>query len=261
MPYVHVSDTALTVKDVFRDGACDINRLATPLPPPVSQNLASMCVHTRASQNDLLVWTASQDGVYTVSGCYAWLQARFDEESLLVPWAWIWRAFVPEKVRVFAWQALHNLLPVAAILARRGVPLNDRCRLCNLLPESHLHCLRKCSSVVQVWHNLALSLSPGFFEAGSVEEWLSSVPREHAAAVLVHAWCIWRRRCSLVFGDSLEPWPLVWQHAVGILRVLQIEHGNTVDHRWVAWRAPPAGWFALNVDGSSLSNPGRAGAG
>ncbi|KAL6494930.1 hypothetical protein OROGR_030849 [Orobanche gracilis] len=32
-------------------------------------------------------------------------------------------------------------------------------------------------------------------------------------------------------------------------------------HRWVTWKMPPLDWIALNVDGSSLGNPGNAGFG
>lgn len=37
VPYVHVSDTALRIKDVFRDGECDLRCLSTPLTPDVRQ--------------------------------------------------------------------------------------------------------------------------------------------------------------------------------------------------------------------------------
>lgn len=54
---------------------------------------------------------------------------------------------------------------------------------------------------------------------------------------------------------------MVLQHASSILQVLRGYPGQATDFRWVSWRAPPDGWCALYVDGSSLGNPGRAGAG
>lgn len=81
------------------------------------------------------------------------------------------------------------------------------------------------------------------------------------AQFMVHAWFIWRRRCNVIFDREAEPWQLVLQHAATMLKVLQKPPSSATDQRWVKWQPPPEGWVALNVDGSSLGNPGRAGAG
>lgn len=188
VPYVHVSDTSLTVKDVFHDGACDFRNLATPLLPDAAQHLLALCVHTRPAQDDLMVWTDSLDGVSRWPG--ATLGFRL-EGQILLRWCLglgfgLWKVVVPENVKVFVWQALHNSLPVSVVLAHRGVPLSDRCQLCNSLPESSLHCLHDCARAVQVWHNLSLSLRPGFFDVVSFRDWVDSIPSEQAASLLIH---------------------------------------------------------------------------
>ena len=121
VPYVHIADTALRVRDVFVDGLCDPQVLYTPRSPQFDQHLSALCVHTLPGQPDLRAWKESPDGGFSVASCYAWLLAKLSNPVPPVPWSWIWKVHVPEKGRVFAWQGLHNYLPTAAVLARRGV--------------------------------------------------------------------------------------------------------------------------------------------
>ncbi|XP_027067834.1 uncharacterized protein [Coffea arabica] len=46
---------------------------------------------------------------------------------------------------------------------------------------------------------------------------------------------------------------------LGIL--LRMERRKSVLPRWIAWLRPPIGCIRLNIDGSSLGNPGLSGAG
>src|ERR1044072_6381284 len=194
--YVHVSDTALRVSDVFVDGFCDLRGLYTMRSPQLDQDLLSMCFHNVPGQPDLRVWSSSTDGEFSVSSCYTWLLEKFSPSLPAVPWSWIWKVPITEKSRIFAWQGLHNSLPMAAVLASRGGPLSDCCRPWNRGPETQLHCLRDCEDALRVWHNLSLSLAPTFFSAESFAEWLLAVPRSSVASLITHAWFIWCRRCA-----------------------------------------------------------------
>ncbi|XP_057441477.1 uncharacterized protein LOC130733345 [Lotus japonicus] len=89
VPYVHISDSALRVCDVFRDGVCELRRLATPLTHEFSQKLLSLCVFTDQTVPDLRVWASSTDGLYIVAGCYDWLMTQRTEQLPTVPWGWI----------------------------------------------------------------------------------------------------------------------------------------------------------------------------
>ena len=227
----------------------------------MEENLSPLCIHTNPGESDLIIWKDSIDGDFSVASCYSWLLHQRNDGDNVVAWAWIWKAVVPEKVRFFAWQALLTSIPVAAELAHRGIPVCALCNLCSVGPESALHCLRDCEDSRRVWSNLALSLAPTFFTASSFADWLASVPRTDGPSLLIHAWFLWCRRCSFVFDGVKEPWQMVLHNAASVLRVLRSAPVTGTDPRWVAWRAPPDGWAALNVDGSSLGNPGRAGAG
>lgn len=84
VPYVHISDIAFRVSDVFRDEVCDFHCIATPLSPELSHNLLSLCVHIDPSLDDLRVWDDALDGLFTVLGCYQWLKSRRHEHYLPV---------------------------------------------------------------------------------------------------------------------------------------------------------------------------------
>lgn len=82
--------------------------------------------------------------------------------------------------------------------------------------------------------------------------------------LLLHAWFLWRRRCKFIFEDTFELWQLVLHHVASVDNVLRESIGSSptrLGSRWVRWRTPSDGWMTLNVDGSSLGNLGRAGAG
>lgn len=161
--------------------------------------------YTSPHQEELLVWPASLDENFTVASCYSWLQEQGACPLPLVSWSWIWSVKVPEKVRIFALQALHGALPVGVVLGHRGVSQAVQCLVCGASPESQLHCLRDCGDALNVWNNLALSLAPDFFSETSMEGWINSVSRSEVVSLLVHALCIWYRRCRLIFGQDREP--------------------------------------------------------
>jgi ribonuclease HI len=121
--------------------------------------------------------------------------------------------------------------------------------------------LRDCEDALRVWHNLSLSLAPTFFSAESFADWLLAVPRSSVASLITHAWFIWCRRCAYIFCDDCFPWQVVLQQSAETLRVLRAGAVAASEPQWVRWQGPPTGFVALNVDGSSLGNPGPSGAG
>lgn len=117
-----------------------------------------------------------------------------------------------------------------------------------------------CVIVRTVWEALRLVIV-AFLAAGTFVAWLEVVPRKRAVQFLVHVWFIWRRRCRMVFEDVLESWQSVLYSVASILQMLALGLDASPAVRWAAWKRPPEGWVALNINGSSLHNPGCVGIG
>ena len=66
VPYVHISDTQLKVRDVWRDGEWRLEVLATTINEEVRRRLRNVFVWLHDRVEDLLVWQGSQFGKYTV---------------------------------------------------------------------------------------------------------------------------------------------------------------------------------------------------
>lgn len=90
----------------------------------------------------MLIFGASLDGGYSVRAGYCWLTRDGSMQVGAESWKWVWKLCVPERVRLFIWQCMHNPIPSAAVLARRGIPIDSACRLCSASSESVLQCLR-----------------------------------------------------------------------------------------------------------------------
>ena len=66
-------------------------------------------------------------------------------------WRSLWKLRVPNKIKVFAWRALYDILPTRENLARRRIVTDGTCELCQRENESVFHALWECSVAKGVW--------------------------------------------------------------------------------------------------------------
>lgn len=67
-------------------------------------------------------------------------------------WSILWKIKVPAKIKLFMWQALHQILPTLCLIENRGIQVNTSCRWCNEAPENFKHLLWECSLARQCWN-------------------------------------------------------------------------------------------------------------
>lgn len=133
--YVDIHDRDYTIKDIIQNGAWNLNVLHTNL----SQNTANH-IH------DCFIWQSHLNGAYTANAGYKWLISRYNTNSAttLDPWNWIWKDFIPEKIKILIGCACHNSLPFAAMLHHRGIINSPMCTRCNTPIEDPIHILWDC---------------------------------------------------------------------------------------------------------------------
>ncbi|KAE8660431.1 hypothetical protein F3Y22_tig00116951pilonHSYRG00119 [Hibiscus syriacus] len=105
------------------------------LGPLVSNFLVDLRAVSVVQGRDRVIWSGSLDGIYNPK-TYC---TKVACEGLLEDpvWSLVWFKFVPSKVSVFVWKAVHLRLTVMVELAKRGVNCSDQisCLFCNVEPK------------------------------------------------------------------------------------------------------------------------------
>ena len=59
-------------------------------------------------------------------------------------WTKLWNLHIPNKIKVFGWHVLHNILPIRENLVQKHVIDDDTCGLCTRTKETTLPALWEC---------------------------------------------------------------------------------------------------------------------
>ena len=110
---------------------------------------------------DALVWSFTKNGRYNVKfGYHVAKQLRMAEsnsgEALVQRannslWSQIWKAKVPNKVKIFSWRACQNIFPTQDNLVHKRVMEDARCCFYHRATETVLHVLWECGATQDVW--------------------------------------------------------------------------------------------------------------
>ena len=124
-------------------------------------------------------------------------------------WSWVWKARVPNKVKIFSWRAYQNILPTRDNLVQRRVMDDASCCFCHRATEMVLHVLWECGAAWDVWAGSAIKFQK--FETKQVDF------RQLVA--------------SLMPKLSLEKWDLFWVICYQIwLQRNMVLHGGAFQH-------------------------------
>lgn len=163
--------------------------------------------------------------------------------------------------------------------AKRGITANILCIFCAGQPEDCNHLFLQCTEAKAIWE---MSLGQGSLtklESLNWEDWLcanlagnrqmgldSTWPERFA----IRIWWIWRWRKDAVFnGRTTEATQKChWIHkqemeingAFSKRRVMGTGARHLTE-ACVKWKAPPAAWVTINVDGSCCRTIGKAACG
>ena len=164
----------------------------------------------------MLVWSFSKKGRYTIwSGYCVAKQLRKEELNAGESsehgafgslWSQLWKAEVPNKIKIFSWRACLNILPTQDNLIQRRVVESARCCFYQNETESVLHVLWSCGATHDVWagclgrlqkscseQNDFLQLVTGLMVKLSSKEW---------NLFWVICWQIWNQRNSVIHGGA-----------------------------------------------------------
>ena len=116
---------------------------------------------------DTIVWLYNPRGVFTVKFAYHVARTILTEAAKVGTsrgcaakqvWAAIRKLRIPNKFKVFAWQACHEILPTAVNLNRRRVFQEDKCSVCTTESESTIHALWDYAAAQDIWARIVQKL-------------------------------------------------------------------------------------------------------
>ena len=168
---------------------------------------------SEVSSEDTLVWPLSQDGDYSVKSAYRLLATEATNGLLSssggacsLLWKRIWKIHVPQRIKHFIWRATTDSLPTKQNLARRNIPLDVTCSLCDDYQETILHELWLCDQAKSVWKSvprfsgLYRSAHRSFMD---LLDFVFKLGASFSVALFsTIAWCLWQRRNKLCQRQS-----------------------------------------------------------
>uniref|UniRef100_A0A5B7A5C8 Reverse transcriptase zinc-binding domain-containing protein n=1 Tax=Davidia involucrata TaxID=16924 RepID=A0A5B7A5C8_DAVIN len=232
---------------------------------------------------DCVVWHFSKHGVFSVRSAYPVavdiLKKRnsFEEsecsnrEIMDKLWKTLWSLSIPNKIKIFLWRAIVDILPTGTKLAQRHIPVDFRCKLCGDQAETPVHLFTQCAWVRIVWENFVFHLPKDkcFLDFCQLFEFLcSSLDMAEVEVCCIMLWLVWGHRNAIVhsgrgrfpvgvFSDALQYLKEFQdaQHKMGVVPLRPVGVGSA------SWMPPVDGVYKLNIDGSWLPGENTGGVG
>ncbi|XP_016178564.1 uncharacterized protein LOC107621028 [Arachis ipaensis] len=196
VPFAHISDSDLTIRDVWKDGQWNLHDIFSIIPEDVKQRLNAYNSDLNAGQSSGWSWSVASSRLYSARSGYSWLAKRKFDWNEHDNWLWVWRLHIPEKYKFLIWLSLHNAIPMAEFRLSRGLDLSSTCHRCQNGSESILHCLRECPSAKEVWNLLGL-----YSDNSNLHDWLYRGARSGDVFLFFSSiWWIWKSKNHDLFN-------------------------------------------------------------
>ncbi|KAF7838223.1 ribonuclease H [Senna tora] len=216
----------------------------------------------------------SGNGKFSVKAAYLSLSPRFGAPSV---WRRIWHVKVPERIRMFLWQAHHCRLLIK-FRCRRWNGGDVFCPWCPNVVEDEFHVLRDCKFAVNLWQRTVPSKIISNFFMGDITQWFNFnlVDTEHvedcsswAQFWAVGTWFLWKWRNKALFEVTYSrpsnPWIPIGTFVDMINKAGDpFLPPSPITPRFlslVSWEKPPTDWVKINSDGALKMHPKRGGFG
>lgn len=175
---------------------------------------------------DELWWPHTTTGILTVKSVYHALkhqttvQQNEPSTSLGISptlWKLIWNSKVPQKIKIFLWKLVHNILPVQENLFKKRISRSNICPICKKETESIEHTFLRCDWTRPVWFGLQMGYALNQGVITNFNSWLSDWFEEicklqdlkeySIVKMFCTLWMIWKARNGFIFQNQ-NPNPL-----------------------------------------------------
>ncbi|XP_026431823.1 uncharacterized protein LOC113329069 [Papaver somniferum] len=132
--------------------------------------------------------------------------------SLLLPdsfWKSIWKIDMSQRVKVFLWKCIQNVIATNVNLYGKVDNINPNCTMCGENLETAEHLFFHCSYAREIWemapNPISLQLDPATPLLDTYKDWIKN-PRQEISLelILTKIWMIWKERCNRVFESKIR---------------------------------------------------------
>jgi len=180
-------------------------------------------------------------------------------------WHWLVKLKAIENIKHLLWLIFHGCLLTNTLRFRRRLTDNQGCPCCQFAVEDTWYCIRDCRRAWEVWSELGFIGATNFL-GGNIVDWIIQQVNSNQGHMFLSAlWWIWRQRNCFAFENHYEGdvWLRrnIWRMATDSHMAWGEDMKVTKETIQILWQRPPWDFVKINVDGSSLGNPGRIEAG
>nr|ABW81175.1 non-LTR retrotransposon transposase [Arabidopsis cebennensis] len=249
-----------------------LENIAPYVAPDIRLRLKAVVVDNITGVRDRLSWGESLDGKFTVKSAYSSLMKDNTPRSdLSRMYDRVWKVIAPERVKIFLWLGVHQVIMTNMERQRRHLSDTGICQVCKGGDETIIHILRDCPAMYGIWTRIIPRRKRGTFFTQTLLEWVYDNLGDSGKVDGCPWSCVrwgWKWRCGNVFGVNgkcRDMVKFVRDRASEVIQAHLVE-GNSGKirgriERMVSWVKPAEGWLKLNTDGASKGNPGLATAG
>jgi len=170
-----------------------------------------------------------------------------------------------KKYKFLIWLICHEVVPTMGLLHHRNMANAATCSHCGEDNETLLHCFRDCRFSKEVWHEIGFT-DTHFFTEQNAHSWVNTAATGPISTCFLAAlWWVWRHRNLMCLNN--ETWSLfriinnINNSTDAIIKSFQNNESVAQQDRFVRWNCHNHSCTILNVDGSCLGSPVRAGFG
>lgn len=286
-PFAHIE-----VSSLFHNAAPNIDHIREAFGQQLVSLINSHAI-SLSDKEDVPIWMPSSSGKFSVNS--AWRECRSSRPHSII-YSYCWSKYIPKKISVFLWRALHNGLPTDERIRSKGISLASKCNCCNAAnEESMAHILVYGDIAKKVWNFFSglcgIRCFMGHLNHVLISWWQSHpnsdsnvcswLSRLLPALILWEIWCARNKsRFEDVNMSSNAIIHKVLSQASNIAISFSLSFTRSQDNnylmdifhlapkpflipkiRMVLWVPPNVDEIKLNTDGVSRGNPGIASGG
>ena len=186
-----------------------LDRITQYVAHEVRLRLAAVVVDEVTGARDRFSWNGSLDGQFSVRSAYRVLTTDDSpKQDLRKLFDSVWKVVAPERVKVFLWLGVNQVIMTNIERQRRHLSDSGICQVCKGGEETILHVLRDCPAMYGLWLRIIPRRRRTTFFTMSLLEWVYDNLRDHkviwespwSTVFSMAVWWGWKWRCGYVFG-------------------------------------------------------------